>query len=106
MGGRSALPILHGMWSRDMMIYRVVHYDKKTERVSGSRPVPWPVVAEVKRIAGLGPLDDGLGEYELDEQQVRRVADILRFSPSTDRFYYYLEPYNQPVAPTVAPPVV
>ena len=77
-----------------MMGYRIVHYDKKTERMIGSRPVPSSVVLKVKRIAGAAPLDDDLGEYNLNEQQVHRIADILGFSPSVELFYYSLDPYR------------
>jgi hypothetical protein len=61
------------------MIYRIVTYDRATER-----------------IAGFGPQDDGLGEYPLDEAQTRQVARILDFNPEPDRFYYYVEPYEPP----------
>jgi hypothetical protein len=64
--------------------------------MKGSMPVPHSVLDDVKRITGFGPLDDGLGEYPLDEAQTRQVAKILDFNPEPDRFYYYLEPYDPP----------
>ena len=76
------------------MIYRVVTYDRSTERMKGSMPVPPFVLDEVKKIAGFQPQDDGLGEYLLDEDQTRQVAQILGFRPETSRFYYYIEPYE------------
>jgi hypothetical protein len=78
------------------MIYRVVTYDRKTERMKGSLVVPPSVLPKVKKLAGLQPKDDGLGEYPLDEDQTRRVANILGFMPESNRFYYYLEPYDPP----------
>ena len=78
------------------MIYRVVTYDRATERKKGNVPIPQNVLEEVKRIARFGPQDDGLGEYLLDNGQVRRVARILDFDPQPDRYYYYVEPYEPP----------
>jgi hypothetical protein len=78
------------------MIYRVVTYDKTTDRMKGNLPIPPSVLDEIKRIAGFGPQDDGLGEYLLDEQQTRQVARILGFNPEPSRFYYYVEPYEPP----------
>jgi hypothetical protein len=78
------------------MIYRIVTYDRTSERMSGSMPIPLTVLDQIKRIAGFGPLDDGLGEYPLDDGQTRQVAQILHFTPELDRFYYYIEPYEPP----------
>jgi len=78
------------------MIYRIVTYDKATDRMKGNMPVPSNFLEEIKRIAGFGPNDDGLGEYPLNEAQTRQVARILDFNPEPDRFYYYVEPYEPP----------
>jgi hypothetical protein len=78
------------------MIYRVVTYDRATERMKGSLVVPPNVLAKVKKIAGFKPEDDGLGEYLLDGTQTTKVAKILGFRPEADRFLYYVEPYNPP----------
>jgi hypothetical protein len=78
------------------MIYRIVTYDRATERMKGSMSIPVGVLAQVKRVAGFGRQDDGLGEYPLNEAQTRQVARILDFNPEPDRFYYYVEPYEPP----------
>jgi hypothetical protein len=78
------------------MIYRIVAYDKATERMKGTLPIPASVLEDIKRIAGFAPQDDGLGEYPLDEGQIRQVARVLDFDPQPDRFYYYVEPYEPP----------
>jgi hypothetical protein len=78
------------------MIYRVVTYNKATERLTGNLPVPPSVLAEIKRIAGFPPDHDALGEYPLDEDQTRRITSILGFRPDLERFYYYVEPYEPP----------
>lgn len=78
------------------MMYRVVTYDKDTERMKESLVVPPSMVTKVKKIAGFKPKDDGLGEYPLDKEQTRQVAKILGFRLEPDRFYYYIEPYDPP----------
>lgn len=78
------------------MIYRIVTYDRTTERMKGSLVVPPSVLAKVKKIAGFQPGDDGLGEYPLDEGQTRKIAQILGFRPESERLFYYVEPYEPP----------
>jgi hypothetical protein len=78
------------------MIYRVVTYDRTTERMKGNMPVPSRLLPKVKEIAGFQPKDDGLGEYLLDDEQTKKISKILGFRPETNRFYYYIEPYEPP----------
>lgn len=78
------------------MIYRIVTYDRATDRMRGNLPIPSSALEQIKRIAGFGPKDDGLGEYPLNESQTRQVARILDFNPEPDRFYYYVEPFETP----------
>ena len=78
------------------MMYRVVTYDRTTERMKGELVVPPSVLAKVKKIAGFKPRDDGLGEYPLDDEQTRQVGNLLGFRPQPERFYYYVEPYEPP----------
>lgn len=78
------------------MIYRVVTYDRSSEHMKGSLVVPPSVLSKVKKAAGFDPTHDGLGEYLLDEAQIKQVAKILGFRPEADRFYYYVEPYEPP----------
>lgn len=74
------------------MTYCIVTYDKVTERIKGSMPIPRSALVDVKYIAGFCSQDDGLGEYPLSKEQTRQVAKILNFNPEPDRFYYYVEP--------------
>jgi hypothetical protein len=78
------------------MIYRIVSCDRTTERMKGSMIVPPTVLGQVKTIAGFQPQDDGLGEYPLNDEQTRQVANILGFRLEPDRFYYSVEPYDPP----------
>lgn len=75
------------------MIYRIVTYDRTDERMRGSLVIPLGWVPWAKEVARFGPEDDGLGEYLLDEDQIRTLAQQLGFRPEPERFYYYIEPY-------------
>ena len=85
------------------MIYRVVTYDRTTERMKGSLVVPPSVLAKVKKIAGFQPQHDGLGEYELDPKQTQKIGKILGFTPEPDKFHYSVEPYDPPEDSGFAP---
>ena len=76
------------------MIYRVVTYDRSTERMAGHLPVAPAFIEQVKKIAGFQPQDDGLGEYPLNKEQTGQIAQIMGFRPEPDRFFYYVEPYE------------
>jgi len=78
------------------MIYRIVTYDRASERMKGSLIVPPRVLSKVKKIAGFKPQDDGLGEYLLNDEQTHQIANVLGFRPQPDRFFYYVEPYDAP----------
>ena len=78
------------------MIYRIVTYDRTSERMKGGLTVPPSVLAKVKKVAGFQPQDDGLGEYPLDEKQTLQVGRILGFKAEPDKYYYYVEPYDPP----------
>jgi hypothetical protein len=76
------------------MMYRVVSYDRTTERMNGSLVIPPSVLARVKGIAGFQPQDDDLGEYSLNEEQTRQAANILGFRAESEKFCYQIEPYD------------
>ena len=69
------------------MSYRVVTYDRATERMTGSIAIPSYLVSKIKIMAGFQPQDDGLGEYPMDEEQTKQVAQILGFNPEPGSFF-------------------
>lgn len=67
------------------MSYCVVKYHKITERMVGDVIlVPEKVLEEAKKISGIGPEDDGLGCYPLEEAQVRQLATLISFNPELE----------------------
>jgi hypothetical protein len=75
--------------------YEVTGYDRRTGRLSVSYDVPVKSVAEVKRIAGIPPSDDGLGSYPLDATQVAKIARALRTGIGREDCDFLLEPYEE-----------
>jgi hypothetical protein len=86
-------------WSPEMaMVYRLVSYDKETERKTGEFSIPDKNLAVVREIAGILPTDDGLGDYPLDDDQAIGIARLLNMRIDCDAFTYNVEPYEMPVA--------
>ena len=80
------------------VVYRLVSYDKETERKIGEFAIPDENLAVVRKIAGILPTDDGLGDYPLNDKQAIGIARLLSMRIDCDAFTYYVEPYEVPVA--------
>jgi hypothetical protein len=76
------------------IVYRLVGYDKETERKCNEAPIPDANLSVVTRLAGILPTDDGLGDYPLNAEQAREVARILKTTIDCGSFAYYIEPYE------------
>ena len=77
-----------------MMQYRVIFYNRSTDRVGGLIDIPGNLVPQVLALAGIQNAND-LGEYPLDATQVRDIAMLIGFKPDLSRFVYHLEPTGQ-----------
>lgn len=72
--------------------YRLVGYDKNTERLVVSFDVPRQSVAQAKCIAGI-TLDDGeLGDWELDPRQAQEMGQLLAAPVDTNSCDFFFEP--------------
>ncbi len=80
------------------IVYRLVGYDKATERKHGEFAIPEERLAAVREIARILPADDGLGDYPLDDEQARTAARVLNVTIDCARLAYYVEPYDMPAA--------
>jgi hypothetical protein len=80
------------------IVYRLVGYDKETERKTGEFALPDEKLAAVKEMAGFKPTDDGLGDYPLNDDQARDIARLLNLKIDCDAYTYYVEPYEKPAA--------
>ena len=52
------------------LMYEVTGYDRQTGRLAVSYDVPERKITLVKKIAGIGSSDDGLGSYPLGPTQI------------------------------------
>ena len=60
------------------LMYEVTGYDRQTGRLAVSHDVPEQKIALVKKIAGVGSSDDGLGSCPLGPTQIPQIAKALK----------------------------
>jgi hypothetical protein len=73
------------------MRYRLICYNRSTDRAGGLIDVPGQYAPRVVKIAGIQN-ERELGEVELTSEQVRDIAKLIPFRPDLSRFLYHLEP--------------
>jgi hypothetical protein len=74
-----------------MMQYRLICYNRSTDRVGGLIDIPGTFLPQVLAIAGIRNANDP-GESPLDSRQVCDIAALIGFEPDVSRFEYHLEP--------------
>jgi len=77
-----------------MMQYRLIFYNRSTDRVGGLIDIPGRLLAQVLTLAGIQNANV-LGEYPLDAAQVHNISALVGFKPDPTRFEYHLEPTGQ-----------
>jgi len=78
------------------LMYEVTGYDRQTGRLAVSYDVPERKIALVKKIAGIGLSDDGLGSYPLAPNQIPQIAKALKTEIQQGRCDFFLEPFEKP----------
>ncbi len=78
------------------IIYKLVGYDRKTERQSVKIDIPPKHMAFAKKVVGLAASQEALADYPLDESQARDIAGVIGKAIDTAHYDYFLEPYTQP----------
>ena len=74
------------------VVYRLVGYDRKTERQAVRIDIPTRHVGYVKRTIGR----DIIADHPLSPMQARDIAGVIGFSIDTNHYDYFIEPYGQP----------
>jgi hypothetical protein len=75
------------------VVYELVGYDRKTERMAERHPVPQSLIRTVKQIAGVGDRhDDELGDWELTKGQAQEIGEFIRAKPDVVRCDFFLTP--------------
>ena len=70
--------------------YRVIMYERTTDRVGGIIDVPAALVPQALSLAGISDPTE-LGETELSDTEVRALANLLGFRSNVSRYRYHLE---------------
>ncbi|HEY1931787.1 MAG TPA: hypothetical protein VGG99_07245 [Acetobacteraceae bacterium] len=75
-------------------VYKVVGYDRQTEKLAVTFDVPWTQIAQAQSIAGIETRDDmQAGDWELTPQQSLEIAHLIRAPLDLARYDFFLEPY-------------
>jgi hypothetical protein len=75
------------------MQYRLICYNRSTDEAGGLFPIPGRYLARVLKIAGIKNAKE-LGEYPLNDEQIRDIAALIGLKPDLSRFAYHLEPFG------------
>ena len=77
-----------------MVLYRIVGYDRTTERLAVSFDIPAQLVADVMKVADVPKTDPyAVGAYPPEVGQVRDIAGIIRRRIPAHEYEYFLEPF-------------
>ena len=76
--------------------HRITGYDNKTERLAVEHDIPASKLKHAKELAGV-PLDDAdaAGSYRLSTSQARAMARLVNQMVNTDRYSWFLEPFDE-----------
>ena len=74
--------------------YRIIIYNRTTDRVGGVIDIPAPLLNKVLAIAGIAATPDEVGEFALSGEQVRDISSLVNFGADFSRFHYHLEPVD------------
>jgi hypothetical protein len=76
------------------IVYKLVGYDKQSEKLVVAFEVPRSDLARAKRIAGITIEDDTqVGDWELTAKQSNEIARLIQAKLDADRYDCFLEPY-------------
>ena len=77
---------------------QVSGYDKQTERLILSHPLPASLAPAARHLARVGDDDDGLGIYPLEAQAAVALGLQMQQKLNPDLYDWFLEPGDQTTA--------
>lgn len=79
------------------MTYRLVGYDRQTEKLVESHLIPEKHITYAKRVARFSSTDpDDIGDAPLNSAEARDIAGTIGATIDTQHRDYFLEPYSEP----------
>jgi hypothetical protein len=75
------------------IVYKLVGYDRETERQLVKIDIPPKHVASARGIAGIARDDESMADCPLDKNQARDIAGIIDRPVDAEKYDYFLEPY-------------
>jgi hypothetical protein len=78
------------------LVYKLVGYDRKTERQLVRFDIPTKHAAFAKKVVGINPHRDVIGDQPLTERQAQDIGGVIGCPIDTVHLDFFLEPYNQP----------
>ena len=66
--------------------YRIILYNRTTDRLGGAIDIPQPLLHQVLAIAGIATSANELGEHPLNAEQVRDISSLLSFGADPSLF--------------------
>jgi len=77
------------------IVYKLVGYDRKTERQAVKIDIPPKGIGCARGIAGIAPDDESMVDCPLDKNQARDIAGVIGKPIDAEKYDYFLEPYVQ-----------
>jgi hypothetical protein len=75
------------------MVYKLVGFDRDTERLATADEIPADHVEQAKRIAGITDRPEIVADWPLTTDQAAAIADIIHKRINLRKVDYFLEPY-------------
>ena len=76
------------------IIYKLVGFDRKTERLGAAYEIPTALVERAKEIAGIANRPEIIGDWPLAPDQAAAIADIINQRINLRDQDFSLEPYD------------
>jgi hypothetical protein len=81
------------------VIYKLVGFDRETERLAAAYEIPPNLIASAKAIAGIADRPEIVRDWPLTGAQATAIADVIKQKIDLRRQDFALEPYEAEAQP-------
>jgi hypothetical protein len=75
------------------VVYKLVGFDRATERIAVTHKIPAAKEARARRIAGIADMPEIVADWPLTSDQAGAIADVIHECIDLGKTDYFLEPY-------------